>query len=141
MKLNVTSAMAKEAHSVDDDAAWDEMGVDLLQRASVDHDGSSMASIFEAPRQAQFESAEACRYGRFGLGEDALKACAYYTKAGAPIDSYDKWLESKRETWVGNAYFHLAIEVMDTQLYLDSTGDAAWGAAVEVASANRTPDL
>ena len=50
MKLDVTSAMVEEAYSLDGDSAWDEMGVDLLQRASIDHDGSSMASIFEAPR-------------------------------------------------------------------------------------------
>ena len=86
MKLNVTSAIVEEAHPLDDDSAWDKMGVDLLQRALIDHDGSSMASIHEASREAQFELAEAHRYGRFGLGEYSLKACAYYAKANAPLN-------------------------------------------------------
>ena len=141
VELNVTSAMVEEAHSLDDDSAWDKMRVDLLQRASKDHDGSSMTFFLEASREAQFELAEAYRYGRFGLGEDALKACAYYAKAGAPLNSYDEWLDSKGETCGGIEYYHLAIEVMETQWYLDSTGDGARGAAVEVASANRTPDF
>ena len=85
VELNVTSAMVEEAHSLDDDSAWDKMRVDLLQRASKDHDGSSMTFFLEASREAQFELAEAYRYGRFGLREDALKACAYYAKAGAPL--------------------------------------------------------
>jgi len=133
--------MVEEAHSLDDDSAWDKMRVDLLQRASKDHDGSSMTFFLEASREAQFELAEAYRYGRFGLREDALKACAYYAKAGAPLNSYDEWLDSKGETCGGIEYYHLAIEVMETQCYLDSTGDGARGAAVEVASANRTPDF
>ena len=101
MELNVTSAILEEAHSRDGDSAWDEMRVDLLQRASKDHDGSSMTFFLEASREAQFELAEAYRYGRFGLREDALKACAYYAKAGAPLNSYDEWLDSKGETCGG----------------------------------------
>ena len=45
MKLNVPSAMAEEGHSLDDDSAWNEIRVDLLQRAPIDHDGSSVMSI------------------------------------------------------------------------------------------------
>ena len=61
MELNVTSAMVEEAHSLDDDSAWDEMRVDLLQRVSTDHDGSSMTFFLGASREAQFELAEAYR--------------------------------------------------------------------------------
>ena len=66
----------KRHTSIDDNSAWDEIRVDLLQRALINHDGSSVTSMLEAPREAQFELADAFKYGRFWLGEYALKACA-----------------------------------------------------------------
>ena len=51
--------MVEATHSLDGDLAWDEIRADLLQRASIDHDGSAMTPILEASREAQFESAEA----------------------------------------------------------------------------------
>ena len=41
----------------------------------------------------------------------------------------------------GIEYCHLALEVVEAQWCLGSTGDGARGAAVEVASANCTPDF
>ena len=94
-----------------------------------------------APREVQFEFSDAYRYSRIGLREGSLKACAYYAKAGAPLYNYDGWLNFKGIIWGGIELYQLAIEVMETQWYLGSTGDGARGAAVEVASANRTPDF
>ena len=59
IKHNATSAMVEEAHALDEDSEWDEIGVDLLQRAPIDHDGSSVTSIYEAFREAQLELADA----------------------------------------------------------------------------------
>ena len=42
VKLSATRAMVEEANSLDDDSAWDETRVDLLQRALIDYDGSSV---------------------------------------------------------------------------------------------------
>ena len=50
MILNVMSAVVEEAQFLVDDSAWDDIGVDLLQRASINRDGSSMISILETPR-------------------------------------------------------------------------------------------
>ena len=85
VKLNVASAMAKEANFQSDYPAWIKIRVYLLQRAPIDNDGSSVTTILEASREAQFELADDCRDGCFGLRDYALKACAYYSKAGAPL--------------------------------------------------------
>ena len=55
VKLNVTSAVVEEEHSLDDDSAWDEIILDLLQGASIDHDGSSVTSVLGASREEQSE--------------------------------------------------------------------------------------
>ena len=67
VKLKGTGAMVEEALPLDGDSAWDKIRVDLLQRASIDHSGSSVMSIFGASREALFELADAYMYGRFGL--------------------------------------------------------------------------
>ena len=72
VKLNSKSAMVEGVNTLDADSAWGEIRASLLQRASIDHDGSSMSSILGASREAQFELAGAYGPGRFGLGEDAL---------------------------------------------------------------------
>ena len=82
-----------------------EIRVDLLQRVSIDHDGSCITYILGASRKAQFELAEAHSYVRFGLGEGALKASAYYSKAGAPLSSFGDRLSSKGEICGGVEYY------------------------------------
>ena len=52
VKLNVTGGMVAEAHSLGGDSAWGKIKVDFLQRALIDHGGSSVMSIFKAPREA-----------------------------------------------------------------------------------------
>ena len=75
------------------------------------------------------------------MGEDSQKACAYNAKAGAPLNSCDEWFNFRGGLCGGIEYSHLAMEIMETRLYLGFTGDGARGAAAEVASANRMPDF
>ena len=66
MKLNVANTIVEEVHILDGDLARDEIRVNLLQGASIDNDGSSVTSILEASREAQFELSDAHRHGPFG---------------------------------------------------------------------------
>ena len=61
MKLGDAGNVVTETHYLDDDSAWDKIRVDLLQRTSIDHDGSFVKSIFKVSREAPFELADAYR--------------------------------------------------------------------------------